>query len=77
MDTQTYPSSAFSLPELVFALNEELEHTAYSPSYVPKYHCGLVREVLRERLHRLYLQLHLRYGFSTRPGYLDRVSGHP
>lgn len=34
MDMETYPGKGLSLPQLVFALNKELERTAYSPSYV-------------------------------------------
>ena len=34
MDTKTYPGKGLSLSQLVFALNEELKRTAYSPSCV-------------------------------------------
>ena len=35
MDPHTYPGKGLSLPQLVFALNEELKHAAYnSPLYV-------------------------------------------
>jgi hypothetical protein len=36
--TQVHPGQGLSLPQLVFALNEELKRTAYSPSYVAKHH---------------------------------------
>ena len=36
MDGQTYPGRGLSLPQLVFALKEELRRTAYSPSYVTR-----------------------------------------
>jgi hypothetical protein len=36
--TQIHPGQGLSLPQLVFALNEELKRTAYSPSYVAKHH---------------------------------------
>jgi hypothetical protein len=47
MDTHAYPGRGLSLSQLVFALNEELKRVAYSPSYVAKDHCSLVREFLR------------------------------
>ena len=31
MDAHTYPGKGLSLPQLVFALNEELKRVAYSP----------------------------------------------
>ena len=34
MNTQTYPGKSLSLSQLVFALNEELKRTAFSPLYV-------------------------------------------
>ena len=34
MNTQTYPGKGLSLLQLVFALNEELKRTAFSPLYV-------------------------------------------
>jgi len=43
MDTCTYPGKGLSLSQLVFALNEELKHAAYSPLYVAKDHYGLAR----------------------------------
>ena len=36
MDAHDYPGNGLSLPQLVFALNETLKNTAYSPSYVVK-----------------------------------------
>lgn len=38
MDVSTYPGEGLSLPQLVFALNEELKRMAYSPSYVATNH---------------------------------------
>ena len=46
MDLHTYPGKGLSLSQLVFALNEELKHAVYSPSYVAKYHRQLTREAL-------------------------------
>ena len=44
MDTRTYPGKGLSLSQLVFALNEELKHVAYSSLYVATDHYGpLVR----------------------------------
>ena len=34
MHTSTYPGKGLTLPQLVFALNEELKRAVYSPSYV-------------------------------------------
>ena len=46
MNAHTYPGKGLSLSQLAFALKEELNRAAYSPSYVAKYHCELTREVL-------------------------------
>jgi hypothetical protein len=51
-----YPGKGLSLSQLTFALNEELGRTAYSPSYVVKYH--LIHEILSNNI-RFPLQLHL------------------
>ena len=48
MDQYTHPGKGLSLSQLVFALNEELKHAAYSPSYVAKYHRQLAREALSD-----------------------------
>ena len=37
MNVHTYPGKGLSLSQLVFALNEELKRTDYSPSYVAKH----------------------------------------
>jgi len=43
MDAKPYPGRGFSLSQLVFALNEELKRTAYSPSCVtPPWPCPRV-----------------------------------
>lgn len=41
MDAQTYPGQGLTLPQLIFALKQELGCTAYSPSYVAQVHHGL------------------------------------
>ena len=41
MDSQTYPGQGLSIPQLVFALKQEVRRAAYSPSYVTQVHCGL------------------------------------
>ena len=46
MDAQTYPSQGLTLPQLVFAMKQELSRTAYAPSYVTQVHCGLHYEAL-------------------------------
>ena len=38
MDTQAHPGKGLSLSQLIFALNEELKRSVYSPSYVAKHH---------------------------------------
>lgn len=38
MVTQLYPGNGLTLPQLVFALNEELKCTVYAPSYVAEDH---------------------------------------
>ena len=38
MDTQDHPGKGLSLSHLIFALNEELKRSVYSPLYVAKYH---------------------------------------
>ena len=42
MDAQahpgTYPGKGLSVSQLIFALNEELKRSVYSPLYVAKYH---------------------------------------
>ena len=48
MDTGTHPGKGLSLSQLVFALNEELKHAAYSPLCVTKVHHGHPREVLKD-----------------------------
>ena len=45
MDQYTHPGKGLSLSQLAFALNEELKHAAYSPSYVAKYHRQLARDI--------------------------------
>ena len=44
MDTSTYPGKGLSRSQLVFALNEELRRTAFSPLYVERGQLGLVEE---------------------------------
>ena len=48
MDQYTHPGKGLSLSQLAFALNQELKHAAYSPSYVAKYHRQLAREALSD-----------------------------
>lgn len=47
MDAHAYPGNGLSLSQLIFALNEGLKRTGYSPSYVAKDHSSPAREVQR------------------------------
>ena len=46
MDAQTYPGQGLTLPQLVFAMKQELSRTAYAPSYVTQVHYGPHKEAL-------------------------------
>ena len=56
MDTDNYPGKGLSLPQLVFALNEELKRMGYSSPYVMKCRLRLVAERHTECLCRFSLE---------------------
>jgi hypothetical protein len=44
MNTDNFPGKGLSLPQLVFALNEELRRTIHPPLYVGREYLLLVEE---------------------------------
>jgi len=76
MDTRTYPGRGLSLSQLVFSLNEELKHAAYSLLCVAKDHMDS-RGLKGQYGDFLYLRLHLRWCLSTRPRRFGRAGEYP
>ena len=56
MDTSTYPGKGLSLPQLVYALNEELRNKAHPPPYVEREHSKPVNERDVDHLHSITLE---------------------